>query len=166
MADQQNHLATPEDFRRAAEALSNKAERVVLPKLGRAVLMRRPAPMWFIFRGRLPESLAIRAFPSAAGPATASPDGVAANPAEELGLLADWIMALLREVLVAPRVSLDPGPDEISPDLLDSEDVNFIIRWAYGEIGSGGEDGLAGFRGQRQAAAARASGAHVVVPSE
>ncbi|HLW79355.1 MAG TPA: hypothetical protein VKU44_07125, partial [Terriglobia bacterium] len=139
---------------------------VVLPKLGRAVLMRRPTPMWFIFRGRLPQSLAVRAFPSAASPAVAGPDGVAANPAEELALLADWIFALLEEVMAAPRVALDPGPDEISPDVLDSEDVNFIIRWAYGETGPGGEDGLEGFRGQRTDAAPGASGSRVVVPAE
>jgi hypothetical protein len=141
---------------------------VVLPKLGKAVLMRRPAPMWFIFRGRLPQSLAIRAFPQALGPggAGAGSDSAGASALEEMALLADWIIALLEEVLVEPRVSRDPGPDEISPDLLDAEDVNFIIRWAYGEVGSDARDDLAAFRPERPVAGARASGPDVVLPAE
>src|SRR5437868_2104915 len=82
----------PVDFRAAAAASKSPPERVVLPKLGKAVLMRRPAPMWFIFRGRLPQSLAIRAFPQALGPggAGAGSDSAGASALEELALLADW----------------------------------------------------------------------------
>jgi len=69
-------------------------------------------------------------------------------------------------VLVEPRVSRDPGPDEIPPELLDSEDVNFIIRWAYGEVGSDARDDLAAFRPERPVAAARAGGPDVVLPAE
>jgi len=163
-----NGIASAADFRTAAAASKSPAERVVLPKLGKAVLMRRPAPMWFIFRGRLPQSLAIRAFPQALGPggAGAGSDSAGASALEELALLADWIIALLEEVLVEPRVSRDPGPDEITPEMLDAEDVNFIIRWAYGEVGSEARDDLAPFRPERPVAAARAGGPDVVLPAE
>ena len=174
MTDEQNKLkglngiASAADFRTAAAASKSPPERVVLPKLGKAVLMRRPAPMWFIFRGRLPQSLAIRAFPQALGPggAGAGSDSAGASAVEELALLADWIIALLEEVLVEPRVSRDPGPDELSPEMLDAEDVNFIIRWAYGEVGSEARDDLAPFRPERPVAAARAGGPDVVLPAE
>ncbi|HEV2492154.1 MAG TPA: hypothetical protein VG204_03685 [Terriglobia bacterium] len=166
-----NHLATSEDFRQAAQAHQNPPERVVLPQLGRAVLMRRPPPMWFIFRGRLPQSLAIRAFPGVTGlgDSQAGMDGAvgaSGRAVEELTLLADWILTLLEEVMVSPRVSLQPGVGEISPDWLDSDDVNFIIRWAYGEVGSEARDDLVPFRPERPATAGGAGGGDVVVPSE
>jgi hypothetical protein len=169
--EKENHLATPEDFRQAAQAHQAQPERIVLPRLGRAVLMRRPSPMWFVFRGRLPQSLAIRAFPGVAGSSDLAPSldgaaGASGNAAEELKLLADWILTLLEEVMVSPRVSLEPRADEISPDLLDAEDVNFIIRWAYGEVGSDARDDLVAFRPERQAVAGGAGGGDVVVPAE
>ena len=158
--EKKNGIATTEDFRQAAAAKA-EPERVVLPKLGKAVLLRRPSPMWFVFRGRLPQSLAVRALPEAGCPNLGG-----ANAAEDLLRLADWMVALLEEVFVEPRVSLHPGPGEISPELLDSEDVNFIIRWAYGEVGSEGRDDLALFRREREPAAAGAGGGDVVVPAE
>lgn len=154
----ENHIANEEDFRRAASAQAG-AERVVLPKLGKAVLLRRPSPMWFVFRGRLPQSLAANLFSS-------SGQNVAST-VEELNLLADWIVVLLREVMVQPRVAAEPGPGEVAPELLDVEDVNFIIRWAYGEVGPDSDrDDLATFRGQREPVAAGPSGRNVVVPTE
>ncbi len=154
----ENHIANEEDFRRAAKAQAGE-ERVVLPKLGKAVLLRRPSPMWFVFRGRLPQSLSANLF-SASGQNVAS-------TVEELNLLADWIAALLGEVMVQPRVSAEPGPGEIPPELLDVEDVNFIIRWAYGEVGPDpSRDDLAAFRGQRESAAVGPGGGNLAMPAE
>jgi hypothetical protein len=154
----ENHIANEEDFRRAAKAQAG-AERVVLPKLGKAVLLRRPSPMWFVFRGRLPQSLSANLF-------SASGQNVASS-VEELNLLADWIVALLGEVMVQPRVSAEPGPGEIAPELLDVEDVNYIIRWAYGEVGPDpSRDDLAAFRGQRKPAAVGPGGRNLAVPAE
>ena len=154
----ENHIANEEDFRRAAKAQAGP-ERVVLPKLGKAVLLRRPSPMWFVFRGRLPQSLSANLF-SDSGQNVAS-------TVEELNLLADWIVALLREVMVQPRVSAEPGPGEIAPELLDVEDVNFIIRWAYGEVGPDpNRDDLAAFPSQRKPAVVGPSGRNLVLPAE
>jgi hypothetical protein len=147
----ENRTATAEDFRRAAEARRAEEqlpERVVLPNSGYAVVLRRPTPMWFLFHGHLPMSLAARQS-DAAG---------TIQSAEEFIEFSKWMVELLGEVFVAPKLSLNPGADEISPEWLGEEDVNFIIRWAVGEVtadatsASGSRD-LARFRG-------KASGAH------
>lgn len=133
----ENHLATVDDFRQAAFATKVEPERVVLPKLGKAVLLRRPTPMWFLFHGQLPTSLAARI----------QGGQVSIETPEELKALAEWMVPLLEEVFIEPRLRLRPGPGEISPDLLDIEDANFVIRWAVGEVTSDNRD-LADFRGE------------------
>ncbi len=159
-------VATANDFRQAAEGRLAPPEAVFLPKLGKAVLLRKPLPLWFVFRGRLPQSLAIRAVPEA-GLGLAS-----GNPVEELVNMADWILTLLREVFVEPRVSMTPGEGEISPDWLDLEDVTFIIRWAYGEVAadgrpaSSGYSDLAPFRGKSGSSVAGAGGGNVVFATQ
>jgi hypothetical protein len=154
--DSKNGLATPEDFRRAAAARESRTERVVLPKLGKAVLLRRPSAIWFMFRGRLPQSLAVRF--TAQGPTFGAERTASAAEVTEL---ADWIVTILQETLVEPRLSLNPGPGEIPPELLEIEDVNFILQWAYGELGGtpgGSAASLDSFRDERKPASAGASG--------
>lgn len=130
----ENHIATSQDFKTAFD-LDQRVERVVLPKLGKPVLMRRPSPLWFVFRGQLPLTLAIA---GAVAKADAQP---AAHTPQEAQALAAWIVDLLSEVMVQPRISLSPGPDEIPPDLIADEDLNFIIRWAVGEVANEGGNG-------------------------
>jgi hypothetical protein len=145
--EQINHLATPQDFK-LAQDLDRKVHRVVLPKLGKAVLMRRPSPLWFIFRGQLPASLAAKVAHTNAS----APQNPPLKAPEDFQHLARWIVELLEEIMVQPRVSLSPGPGEIPPDLIPDEDLNFMIRWAMGEVASDGgeasaEGDLARFRG-------------------
>lgn len=140
----ENQIATAEDFNRAS-AEEQQAEAVLLPKLGKAVLMKRPSPLWFIFRGQLPQSLAA----SASGAAPPPP----IHTAEDAERVARWITDLLKAVMVSPRVSLTPREGEIAPDQISEEDLNFIIRWAVGEVASAEPDGscardLAPFRGE------------------
>jgi hypothetical protein len=149
----ENHIATAEDFRQACAALP--VERVVLPALGKAVLLRRPQPLWFLFHGQLPASLAARLQGSNTG--ISSP--------EDLKALADWMVPLLAEVFVQPRLSLHPGPDEIAPEWLDVRDANFIIRWAVGEITSDGRD-LAPFRRESGAASASSDSPDLGMPAQ
>lgn len=144
----ENNIATRKDFEAAHEA-SRRVERVILPKLGKAVLLRRPAPLWFIFHGALPKSLAVAAI---SGKKCSSGPQCAAGP-EDLELLARWIVALLGEVVVQPRVSLSPGPDEIPPEAIEDADLQFILRFAMGEVAGDGADsptagGLARFRNE------------------
>lgn len=79
-------------------------------------------------------------------------------------MLAEWMVPLLREVFVEPRLTLDPGPGEISPDLLDLEDASFVIRWSVGEVASESSD-LASFRSQQSSPAGGASGRNVALPA-
>lgn len=146
----ENHIATPDDFKTLRDAQA--VVRVVLPKLGKAVLLRRPTPMWFLFRGQLPVTLAGHL-----------QGGFASlNTLEDFQALASWVGPLLSYVFVEPRLSIDPAAGEITPDLLDIEDAAFIIRWAVGEIqGSGGQgsvNDLRPFRGEPESAASSAGG--------
>lgn len=156
----ENGIAKPEHFRALCD--STPAERVILPKLGRTVLLRRPTPMWFLFRGQLPATLATRLQSGAVNLSTV----------EDFHALAEWIVPLLSHVFVEPKLTLDPGPGEISPDLLDIEDASFVIRWAVGEI-TGSEGGgrdlandLRPFRGERESVAAGSGGGDVELPSQ
>ncbi len=156
----ENGIAKPEDFRALWDR--TPAERVVLPKLGMAVLLRRPTPMWFLFRGQLPVTLAARL----------QSGGASLGTIEDLQALADWIVPLLAHVFVEPKLALHPGPGEISPDLLDIEDASFVIRWAVGEV-TGLEDGGQGitndlrpFRGEPESVAAGAGGGDLELPAQ
>lgn len=149
-----NGVASAEDFRLAAQARGEPA-RMVLPRSGLKVMLRRPSPLWFLFHGLLPASLAARL--EGGQPQI--------ETADDLRALADWMVPLLREVFVEPRLALEPGPGEISPDLLELEDVSFVIRWAVGEVAAEAGD-LAGFRDQREPAARGSGGRDVALPAK
>ncbi len=155
----ENGIARAEDFLALRDAAT--AERVVLPKLGKAVLLRRPTPMWFLFRGQLPATLAGRL-----------QDGSASfNTVEDFQALATWVVPLLSHVFVEPGLSLHPGAGEISPDLLDIEDASFVIRWAVGEVTSEGGNALsvgdlAEFRGGPASTASGAGGRDLGMPAK
>jgi hypothetical protein len=148
-----NGVASSDDFQSAALARS-QPERVVLPKSGLKVLLRRPSPMWFLFRGLLPASLAARV------------EGCQSRieTLEDLRALAEWMVPLLGEVFVEPRLALEPGPGEISPDLLDLEDASFVVRWAVGEVAEAGD--LATFREDGTPAAGGAGCGDVALPAK
>ncbi len=149
-----NGVASSDDFVFAAQQRS-QPERVVLPKSGLKVLLRRPSPMWFLFRGLLPASLAVRLEGGRARLETV----------EDLRALAEWVVPLLGEVFVEPRLVLEPGPGEISPDLLDLEDASFVVRWAVGEVASESCD-LAGFRRDGTPAASGTGSGDVALPAK
>jgi len=156
----ENSIAKPQDFEALRDA--TPAERVVLPKLGKAVLLRRPTPMWFLFRGQLPATLAARL---QGGPASL-------GAMEDFQALLNWAVPLLSHIFVEPRLSLHPAAGEISPDLLDIEDASFVIRWAVGEIqgaGNGGEgltNDLRPFRGEPEPVAVGAGGGDLGMPAK
>ena len=151
-AKAKNGFASSDDFLFASRQRGTP-ESVVLPKSGLKVLLRRPSPMWFLFRGLLPASLAVRLEGGRAQLETV----------EDLRVLAEWMVPLLGEVFVEPRLALEPGPGEISPDLLDLEDASFVVRWAVGEVASESSD-LAGFRADGTPATSGASRGNVVLP--
>jgi len=137
MSDEQNnHLATAADFKLVQE-VERPVERITLPKLGKAVLLRRPTARWFIYRGQFPAVLAAK---------MAGQDDQQRS-VDDLHRIAKWVVDLLGEVMVQPRVSLSPGPGEISPDMICDDDLNFIIKWSLGVVASDGGD-LSSFRDQ------------------
>jgi hypothetical protein len=164
----ENHIARAEDIRKAAQARRAEVqapERVVLPESGYAVVLRRPTPMWFLFHGYLPMSLAAR---QQAGAGDTEVRGTI-QTAEEFVEFSKWIVDLLSEVFVGPKLSLNPGDGEISPEWLTEEDVNFIIRWAVGEVtaegsGASGVRDLAEFRGKKAGVVAASRPGRRVVP--
>lgn len=165
----ENQIATVDDFKRAAETRRQepeRLERVALPRSGYAVLLRRPTPLWFLFHGHLPVSLAAKQQGGGGDTAARALQG-----AEEFVEFSKWIVELLSEVFVRPRLSLDPGAEEISPAWLDEDDVNFIIRWAVGEVAAEGSSAsgvrdLAEFPKARAAAAPRPGGGSVPLSAE
>jgi hypothetical protein len=164
-----NGIASAADFRRVAEDTAfEPPQRVVLPRSKLAVILRRPKPVAFtLFTARLPSSLAARV---QAGGAGAGPASV-----EDLVALSRFWTGVFGQMFVEPKLSLVPGLHEIHPTWIPSEDANFLIRWAVGEIssacpqaGPGGEGSidLAPFCAEREPLIAGASGGDVALPPE
>jgi len=139
-----NGIASAEDFKRAAEQM-NPPERVVLPKSGLAVLLRRPTTLAVCM---MDERLAAL---EAAGQILKRRD-------------------LLREAVVAavvqPKLSLQPGPGEIHPNDLPQADQTFIVRWVRGYIAPDGTDLVEEFfRESGKSAGAGAGGGNPALPA-
>jgi hypothetical protein len=144
-----NGLASAADFRAlASENCFGEPERVQLPKCGLAVMLRRPkAAAFALVRHGLPTAVAAALM----GQDAETRDFADLPPDEQrekiLAISAFWHRMMTR-MFVSPGLSLTPGPDEISPDWIPEEDVEFLMRWARGEVASDGSD-LVTFRGKR-----------------
>jgi hypothetical protein len=132
-----NGIATPDDFRKAAEATS--PERVVLPKSGLAVLLRRPTTFGTWLLDQQIEEL---------------------RNAEKFLELRDLMRDSVEKAFVQPKLSINPGPNEIHPSWLPQEDQDFILRWVRGWIAPDGTDLVEKFfRPRSLGASASAAGA-------
>jgi len=130
-----NGIASPEDFRKLADE-KNPPERVVLPKSGLAVLLRRPTTFAVWMLDQKLEDLGSRIQDS--GPA-AEPKSQIPNPKSYL----EWrnlIRAAVEQAFVQPKLSLTPGPNEIHPSWLPEEDQVYVLRWIRGLIAPDGTD--------------------------
>ncbi len=167
-ADATPQISTPSDVQAAFDRDVNSdrffetPETVTLPS-GLVFLMRRPKPEWFIrkFR-RLPQGLA-QVVENGGEESMASGDLL---PKEELMKWVHLLSDMVRQVVVQPRISLTPGPDEISSDVITDPDAQFIWKWAAGQAGGAGAD-LETFRPGQVGAITPASenGGDVLVPS-
>ena len=136
----ENGIATAEDFKAVMEF--GPDQKVLLPKLQKHVLLRRPSPMWMLFNGRLPVTMAAKMAQTASDSKQAVSDMVES---------AQWMFHLLNHVMVKPRCVLEPmSSNEISPDMIDMEDAVFIMGWAAGEEVDGTRS-LNTFRDERSA---------------
>ncbi len=130
-----NGIATAADFRHLAEAGAfEEPQRVVLPKSGLGVLLRRPTKFyWALRRSAWPREL--REKLDLVGL------GVRAElTAEEKLLLVREDRQMLKEALVEPKPSSAPGPTQFDPDWLPKEDVEFILRYLRGQVLANGQD--------------------------
>ena len=143
MSDKTNGLATADDFRKMQEF--EEPERVLLPKLGKEVLLRRPSLIFFLSRGRVPLSLSNKI-------ASAGKD--AALTWKEIQDGAKWMFEVLQAVMVQPRCVMEnPKADEITADMIDMDDAQFMVAWAQGEhFSTGGKEAtsLDRFPGERR----------------
>jgi hypothetical protein len=135
-SNKDNGIALAEEFRKAAER-TNPPERVVLPKSGLAVLLRRPTTfaVWM-----LDQRLAELQSPVASGQL---PEGETGNRQPATGNYVQWrdtVRRAVEEAMVQPKLSLTPGPNEIHPSWLPEEDQVFVLRWVRGLIGPDGTD--------------------------
>ncbi len=157
MSDKEaNRLATAAQIRAGAERDAwEPEERIVLPKSGFAVIVRRPRPLAYAMSGiPLPQGLAAK---------LAAADGAeqAALTREEQVAMVLSYAAVTAAAFVKPRASTSPGPDEFDPRWLPPEDQAFLSRYLGGEIDAAGAS-LETFRGQRaRPAAAGADGGGV-----
>jgi hypothetical protein len=138
-------IATPADVAAAYDRDSNsdrffeEPETVTLPS-GLVFLMRRPKPIWFLRKfKRLPEGLAMLAQRGRQTDDEKSSEA-ASIPKEELIKWAGFLTDMVQQVVMQPRISLTPGPDEISPDIVPDLDSEFIWKWASGQAGGAGPD--------------------------
>lgn len=136
-------ISTAADFEKlAAERRAAAAEPVTLPS-GLKVMVYRPQLEWWIRHvGRLPQSMA----------AKVSGDSGTANVSNaDLLEFAMWASKLMSEMIVAPKVTLNPKPGEVDPSWISDDDLKYLLRFAGGEIAADGQ-GLDSFSGKQGAA--------------
>ena len=128
-------VATAADFRRLAEDNAfEEPRRVVLPKSGFGVLLRRPTKFyWALRRSAWPRELREKL----------DLIGVGVKPeltAEETLLLLREDRQMLNEAFVDPKPSLDPGSAQFDPNWLPKEDAEFILKYLRGQVLANGQD--------------------------
>jgi hypothetical protein len=147
-----NHIATAADFRRLAEdSAFEEPRRVLLPKSGYGVLLRRPTKFyWALRRSGWPRELREKL----------DLVGVGVRPeltAEETLLLVREDRQMLNEAFVDPKPSLEPGTTQFDPTWLPKEDTEFIMKYLRGQVLANGQD-LETFSGSEPGHAEGSSG--------
>jgi hypothetical protein len=127
-------IATAADFRKLAEdGAFEEPRRVVLPKSGYGVLLRRPTKFyWALRRSAWPRELREKLDLLAAG-------GRPELAAEETLLLVREDQQMLNEAFVDPKPCLDPGAMQFDPNWLPKEDAEFILKYLRGQVLANGQ---------------------------
>lgn len=139
-----NHIATAADFRKLAEeGAFEEPRRVLLPKSGFGVVLRRPTKFyWALRRTEWPCELREKLDLASVG---VRPE---LTPDETL-LLVREDQHMLLESFVDPQPSLDPGPTKFDPNWLPKEDAEFILKYLRGQVLANGQDLEAFPRGEQ-----------------
>ena len=130
-----NGIATANDFRKLAEdSAFEEPSRVVLPKSGLGVVLRRPTKFyWALRRSEWPRELREKL----------DLVGVGVRPeltADETLLLVREDQQMLNEAFVDPKPSLNPGLTQFDPNWLPKEDAEFILKYLRGQVLANGQD--------------------------
>jgi len=130
-----NDIGTAADFRKFAEdGAFEEPRRVVLPKSGYGVVLRRPTKFyWALRRSAWPRGLREKL----------DLVGVGVRPeltAEETLLLVREDRQMLNEAFVDPKPSLDPGSTQFDPNWLPKEDAEFILKYLRGQVLANGQN--------------------------
>jgi len=130
-----NDIATGADFRQLAEESAfEEPGRVVLPKSGYAVMLRRPTKFyWALRRSAWPRQLREKLDLVAVG---VRPE----LSVEETLLLVREDQQMLYEAFVDPKPSLEPGGAQFDPNWLPKEDSEFILKYLRGQVLASGQD--------------------------
>ena len=130
-----NNVATASDFRKLAEKSAfEEPRRVVLPKSGYGVLLRRPTKFyWALRRSAWPRELREKLDLVTVG---VRPE----LTAEETLLLVREDQQMLNEAFVDPKPCLDPGSKQFDPNWLPKEDAEFILKYLRGQVLANGQD--------------------------
>ena len=139
-----NGIATANDFRKLAEdSAFEQPSRVLLPKSGLGVVLRRPTKFyWALRRSEWPSALREKL----------DLVGVGVRPdltADETLLLVREDQQMLNEAFVDPVPSLSPGPTQFDPHWLPKEDTVFILKYLRGQVLANGQDLEAFPRGEQ-----------------
>lgn len=123
-------LSSAEDFRRVRR--EQASEVLTLPS-GLRVRAYRPSPRWWAEKGRdLPKQ----------GAVSVMTDQPAASPVmeawEERVKTAQFVYALIEEMVLSPRISLNPKDGEVSCYDVTIQDLNYLIDYGRGEITADG----------------------------
>ena len=140
MSDKPNGVARPEDFKKAFEERA-PATRLVLPKCGLPVFARRLSPLAVLMTGKkIEEAKALE------------------SEIERNSVLSALMLSTIQQVLVEPRLAVNPRADEIDPNWVPMEDGNFLFSWALGLIADDGTPLDEFFRDARGPAVANGAG--------
>lgn len=148
-------IARVEDFRQRAEAEAwEEPVRIVLPKSGLAVVVRRPRPLAYTLVAH-PVAYCLAAQIAEAGSVETA--GLTAEDRRALAMAAEEVFCA---AIVEPKFALEPGPDAIDPRWVPPEDRLFLTRYIGGEVAADGRN-LAPFSPERDAAGSSASGSEI-----
>jgi hypothetical protein len=133
--EKENGIATAADFRQLAEYSAFEApSRVVLPKSGLGVVLRRPTKFyWALRRTEWPRELREKLDLAGTG---VRPE---LTP-EEMVRLVREDQQMLNEAFVDPKPCLHPGPTQFDPNWLPREDADFILKYLRGQVLASGQD--------------------------